>query len=128
MFRGVATPPSSTPLEPRADFGDLHSEISLALHDEVARTLSAEIVATATRNTESWLATAGSATPLLLEWREILARPLEDIRVLLCERTEHAAWLRKASPFAGAIPPRERERIVREVRRRLGRSAPGRVA
>lgn len=98
---------------------DLHLELSLALHEAVARKLTADLVEQALRRIEEWLSRGGNSTPLLLRWREILSRPLPEVRAVLVQRSEEAAWLRKASPFAGTIPARERERIVRECRKRL---------
>lgn len=100
---------------------ELHRELSLALHTAVASMLDEEMVGEARRKLDQWLAQGGSSAPLLLRWREILFLPLDEIRGWLTDGSEEAAWLRKASPFAGALPPRERENIIRDTRRRLGR-------
>jgi hypothetical protein len=99
----------------------LRTETSFALHAAVAERLAGdpEILNRARVRIEAWLSTGGSSAPLLLEWREVLKRPWEEIRRVLTERSEHADWLRKASPFAGELPPREREHILVEVRRRI---------
>lgn len=103
----------------------LRTETSLALHAAVAARLSSDpqILEQARGRVEEWLARGGSSTPLLSRWREILALPIEDIKSALTESSEAADWLRKASPFAGALPPRERERILRDVRRRVESAA-----
>jgi hypothetical protein len=101
----------------------LHFELSLELHSAVARLLDEEILERARRRVDDWLKRGGSAMPLLERWRATLALPLESVRAVLTDPSEDAAWLRKASPFAGVIPPRERERILRETRERL-RSSP----
>jgi len=53
--------------------------------------------------------------------RDILSLPLDEIRAWLTVRSEEADWLRKASLFAGVLPPRQRESIIREIRRRVER-------
>jgi hypothetical protein len=107
------------------DAHDLHLEQSLALHTAVAHRLRSqpEVLDRARRRIDEWFADGGSSTPLLLRWRVILALPPEQIAAVLTERSEEAAWLRKASPFAGALASRERERILREVRRRFESAA-----
>jgi hypothetical protein len=69
---------------------------------------------------EEWLAQGGRSAPLLLQWREILAGRPEEVIQFLSEETEHADWLRSASPFAGVLEPRTREAILRRVRREHG--------
>ena len=103
----------------------LRVETSLALHAAVAERLKVdpEVLDRARCKVEDWLARGGSSTELLQRWREILGSPAETIQQALTERSEAADWLRKASPFAGALPPRERERILREVRRRIESTA-----
>lgn len=112
-------------VEPVLRSSDLHRELSLALHELIASRLSAEprLVETARAKVEEWLARSIDARPLLEQWRDVLSRPLPEIIAVLRSRSEEAAWLRKASPFAGAIPPRERERIIRDVRRRFESAA-----
>ena len=107
------------------DAHDLHSELSLALHAAVAQRLPSqpEVLDRARRKIDEWLADGGSSSPLLKRWSEILALPPQQIAAVLTERSEEAAWLRKASPFAGALDPRERERILRAVRQRFESAA-----
>jgi hypothetical protein len=95
---------------------NLHYDLSLALHTAVAARLDEKTIERARGHLETWLARGGPTTPLLLRWRDILRRPLDEVRVVLTDPGEEAAWLRKASPFAGVLPPRERERIVRRLR------------
>src|SRR5687767_8545402 len=102
---------------------DVHFELSLALHSAVARVLDEESLERARGRVDEWLKKGGSAVPLLERWRTILRLPIEKVRLVLTDRSDDAAWLRKASPFAGIIPPREREKILRETRQRL-RSSP----
>jgi hypothetical protein len=102
---------------------DVHFELSLALHSAIASILDEEILELARGRVDAWLKKGGSSVPLLERWRMILALPIESVRAVLTDRSEDAAWVRKASPFAGILPPRERERILRQTRRRL-RSVP----
>lgn len=103
----------------------LDYERSLALHQAVAEELqrNPEILSRARRKLDEWLEHGGRSTALWLRWREILERPAEEVVALLTERSEEAAWLRKASPFAGVLSPSTRLRILRDVRRRLERAA-----
>ena len=67
---------------------------------------------------EEWIARGGRSTPLLLRWRDVLSRSPADIAEVLTDPSEDAAWLRSASPFAGALDPRTRLSILRQVRHR----------
>lgn len=99
----------------------LDYERSLALHAAVAEKLRdhPEILVHARRNLGTWLATGGRSAPLWSRWQEILGRPLEAIESFLVDPSEDAAWMRKASPFAGVLRPEERLRILRDTRTRL---------
>jgi hypothetical protein len=99
----------------------LDYERSLALHAAVADKLRGhpEIIEHARRNLAAWLAAGGRSAPLWSRWREILARPVEAIEAFLVDPSEDAAWMRKASPFAGVLRPEERLRILRDTRTRL---------
>lgn len=101
------------------DSPGLHYELSLALHAWVARNLDAATVARARENALAWLSRSPNSAALLRRWLDILDMPLEQIRARLTDPSEDAAWLRKASPFAGALPPRLREQIIRDTRRRF---------
>lgn len=100
---------------------DLQYERSLALHTAVAERLreDPEILTRARTKLDEWLSRGGRSTPLWTRWREILDRPVDEVASFLTERSEDAAWLRKASPFAGALTPEERLRVLREVRARF---------
>lgn len=67
---------------------------------------------------EEWIARGGRSTPLLLRWRDVLSRPVAEIVGVLTDRSEDAAWLRSASPFAGTLDPQTRLAILRQVWRR----------
>jgi hypothetical protein len=104
---------------------ELDFERSLALHVAVAQRLhqQPEIVDRAKHKLSEWLARGGRSEVLWRKWEEILKRSPDEIAAVLSDRSEEAAWLRKASPFAGVLSPRERIEILRETRRRL-ESAP----
>jgi hypothetical protein len=52
-------------------------------------------------------------------WEEFLNGPLERLVAFLAERSEWATAMRHASPFAGIVDFRTRDRIWKEVRDRL---------
>jgi hypothetical protein len=93
-------------------------EQSLALHAAVAEKLRQDpaVLARARAKLAEWLARGGRSSPLWQRWSEILDRPVDEVLALLTERSEDAAWLRKASPFAGALSPRERLAVMWRVR------------
>ncbi len=87
-------------------------ERSLALHEAVAAKIEAhpELVELARANLKRWL--AASPSPALREWQQLLdTTPLPELLALLRSRSERAARLRQSSPFAGLLPPTERQAI-----------------
>ncbi len=104
-----------------------HSEtdqVSLELGRRVAEKLRwhPELVDFARANLSRWFKQNHSAPSLLrcyAEWQQILSRPVEEIRELLCSETDNAQRLRQNSPFAGVLAPAE----VWEVKSRF-RHAP----
>ncbi len=87
---------------------------SLAMHRAIAGKLLAgdlRPIKIGLRNIEHWTPTAGRSIPYLVQWREILSKPPEEIAALIVEDSEKMAALRQASPFAGALTPKERWRI-----------------
>ena len=100
-------------------------EKSLALHAAVAERLRAQpdMVERARRKLDEWIGRGGRSEALWIEWHRVLDGPLEDLLELLIARTEAAAQLRSASPFAGFIDPRERESILRAASRRRDEAA-----
>jgi len=92
-----------------------HSEtdqVSLKLGRRVAERLrwQPELVAFARANLVRWSQQNKSAPSLLrcyAEWQEILARPVDEVRDLLCSESDDAQRLRQNSPFAGVLPPAE---------------------
>jgi hypothetical protein len=55
------------------------------------------------------------------EWQSILERPIDEIVRAMTEESDPGSARRQASPFAGALDPRERWTLWREVRERLMR-------
>jgi hypothetical protein len=98
----------------------LDYERSLALHEAVAMRLRTEpaILDRARARIEEWIARGGRSTPLLLRWRDVLSGSAADVAEVLTDRSEDAAWLRSVSPFVGALDPRTRLAILRQVRHR----------
>lgn len=51
-------------------------------------------------------------------WLELLDLPVAELRARLVADDESMRAMRQSTPFAGALDPRERWRIHREVRER----------
>jgi hypothetical protein len=87
-------------------------ERSLALHEEIARRLSAspELIEIAKENIARWAERDGELPPWK-EWKEILGRPVAEVIRVLRAKDEKARHLRQSSPFCGILSPMERWRI-----------------
>lgn len=98
----------------------LAEERSLAYHREVAARLRSDpaLVERARAHAESQLRRGGRSRPWFERWCEILAQSPEEIARVLVDPGEEARALRQSTPFAGALPPRERWRIWRATRER----------
>jgi hypothetical protein len=96
----------------------LAEERSLALHRAVVERLRADpsLLERARRRVEGWLREGSVARPYAEAWREVLARPVDDVALFLEDRGERARQLRQASPFAGVLDPRTRWAILRRSR------------
>jgi hypothetical protein len=91
---------------------------SLALHRLVAERLieNPAHLDGARARVESWIAD-GSVHPMYAHrWREILARPLDEVVGVITDSGEEARALRQVSPFAGIVDARTRWRVWRSVR------------
>lgn len=91
---------------------------SLAYHRAIAARLAAEpnLVVAASRRVERWAAD-GSVHPRWINgWRRLLALPTEELAVQLVDERQVTIDLRQATPFAGALSPRERWAIIRALR------------
>jgi hypothetical protein len=89
---------------------------SLALHAEVARQLKVrpEVLDVARARVQAWLGTGSVPRQWAERWSTILAGSLDEVIVAITDMGERACDLRQASPFAGALDPRTRWRILRE--------------
>ena len=89
---------------------------SIALHAAIAAKLRArpELLQIAFDNLDRWAPNASHAKPYFDKWRELLARPLDELLPLLTEDTERMRALRQANPFAGILTPAERWSIYAE--------------
>jgi hypothetical protein len=96
----------------------LAEERSLALHRAIADRLAAEpsVLERAQARVRRWLDTGEVAPYWAQKWDDLLSRPVDDIRSVLIDESADARALRQVTPFAGAIDPRTRWRIWREVR------------
>jgi hypothetical protein len=96
----------------------LAEERSLAYHRRVAELLASrpELVATAKARAREWASGGARSAPYAQEWLAVLSGSLEELRKALVEPSEQGRARRQATPFSGALDPRERWRIWREVR------------
>lgn len=92
-------------------------EWSIALHAEVARRIGEDpaIVERARARVEALLEDGSVARAYALRWQAVLALPPEELALRLVDSSEEAQDLRQVSPFAGALDPRTRWRILRDV-------------
>lgn len=98
----------------------LAEERSLALHRVIAEMLARdpELAVRARERVVGW-ASDGLVHPHYTQaWNQLLNGPLDDLRAILVDESEHARALRQVTPFAGWVDPRTRWRIWREVRAR----------
>lgn len=86
---------------------------SLAMHRAIALKLRAspDLLAIARDNLRRWSERAGRSQPYLDAWAEVLARPIEEVLVLIGEDSESMRAMRQASPFAGVLSQKERWEI-----------------
>jgi len=105
----------------RTNLHELAELRSLAFHQAVAARLRVDtrVLETARQRAASWALQLDGSAFYAKKWLELLAQPIERIEATLCDPGEQATALRQATPFAGAIPPKERRRIWREVRERF---------
>lgn len=119
MRRGEAAEPVAT-LAFVTPHGHRTAELrSIAFHRAVAERLEREpeLLERARARVDDWLASRGPVHPVYARrWRELLAKPASDVADALVVDEEEMRDLRQTTPFAGALTPTERWRIVREVR------------
>ena len=94
---------------------------SLAAHQVIAKRLRSEpaLLDQARARVASWLRDGSVAATYAEAWHAILASDIDDISAAICDPSDHGRSLRQCTPFAGAIPPRERWALWNEVRREL---------
>ena len=105
---------------------DLHrlaEERSLAYHRRVAELVPErpEILRAARRRAEAWAQSGEHHAPYARAWLAILDGGPESVLAAMTDDSERGRALRQATPFAGALDPRERWKLWREVRERMER-------
>ena len=97
----------------------LAEERSIAFHRAVAQKIASEplVLSAARARVEQWLARGTPHPVYAREWERILALPLAELSSALVDPSEEARALRQVTPFAGALPARERWDLWREAAR-----------
>ena len=87
------------------------------MHRAIAERLPSEpsLLEAARRRVQHWLESGAVHATYAEAWDSILRQPMERIALALVDESESARALRQTSPFAGALRPRERWRIHRQV-------------
>lgn len=111
--RAQRLPPAPVPAEAGHDRG---ARLALAYHAALAPRLTRAMVAEARHRIDRWDATGRLDRRLADRWREILARPLTEVRAAIAADGEQAEDLRQSSPFAGMLSEPERRRLLEGVR------------
>ena len=91
---------------------DVHDAISLEIATRIADGLREhpEWIDVASANLDRWAERNSDAPGLLRcynEWREILRRPVEEVRDVLLSESDDGQRLRQNSPFAGVLSANE---------------------
>lgn len=89
------------------------------MHSLIAQKLMHQpsLIDKARHNAERWLRRYGGDQPeYLIEWQQILARPIAEVAAIIVSQTEEAVRLRQSSPFAGFLTPAERRRVYEAFR------------
>ena len=91
-------------------------EFSLALHLRVAEMIERDsrLLVRAARNIEDIRRKRGDSVALR-EWENLVLAGDDAVILVLRERSEHAAELRKSSPFAGFLSQQERTEIFESI-------------
>ena len=104
---------------------DLHrlaEERSIAFHRKVLERLQVEpaILDRARARTRGWLHRGEPHAFYARAWARVLELPPEAMAAALVENSERMRALRQVTPFAGALPPKERWAIWRQFAARRG--------
>ena len=96
----------------------LADQRSIALHRGVAAALreKPQLLSRARARVEGWIADGSVPLVYAQGWAELLSLPLDRLTDLLVDPGEQMQALRQCSPFAGALDPKTRWRILRETR------------
>ncbi|GAC1512813.1 MAG: hypothetical protein NVS1B3_16810 [Candidatus Dormibacteraceae bacterium] len=84
----------------------------LAYHRAVSKRLTARMVADARQVLAAWEQEGRIDATYARLWRDLLAKPLPDVRRELAADTAQMADLRQNSPFAGMLSERERRAVL----------------
>jgi len=100
---------------------DLHrlaEERSLAYHRRVASLLPQrpDLFVQAKQRAQAWAASGQRHAPYAQKWLSLIEGSFENLVSALTDASEQGRALRQATPFSGALDPRERWRLWREVR------------
>jgi hypothetical protein len=103
---------------------DLHrlaEERSLAYHLRVAQLVAERpgILVVARQRAKAWAESGEHHAPYARAWLAILEGGAERVAAAMTDDSERGRALRQATPFAGALDPRERWKLWREVRERM---------
>lgn len=106
---------------PDADQRPVSDEFSLALGRETARALvdDPDAVLTAARRNLAFMRRVhgdGSADSWFDRWERLLDGPIDEVVRVLSSAAEPDRLLRQNTPFAGVVPERHRQEILRTVR------------
>jgi hypothetical protein len=98
----------------------LVDERSIELHRAVAGALEEkpQLLDRARARVEGWLADGSVPAVYATGWKQLLALPPDLLADRLVDPGEPMRALRQCSPFAGALDPRARWRILEETNRR----------
>jgi hypothetical protein len=96
------------------NYTNRRAERSLALHQRIAEKVRADpaLLDIARGNLRRWQQQGADVTAFD-EWRQILDGPVEGVLHVLTDASDHAAWLRRSSPFPGILTDEERLTIFR---------------
>src|SRR5690606_35829027 len=96
--------------------------IAHAVAGEVVR--DPEAVVTRGRQNLARLSARGS-NKWILEWQRLLDGPIDDLLVALTSTSLRSRELRQNSPFAGVLPPADREKVLESFSSRGKRQGQG---
>lgn len=117
LLRGRERAKRLSPAEIAADVDghDRAEQISLAYHRALARRLNRAMVEEARHRVSRWQDQGRLDRRYAARWRDLLGRPLAEIRERIGEDSQEARDLRQNSPLAGMLSEPERRRIVEEL-------------